>query len=224
MHQNKFNEKLFNVKSPYIGPKYNLEKIHGCIKQLKNKYNIKYHNSKNEKFYLSVAKILKEKKVIGWFQENIEFGARALGNRSIIADPSNPNVKDLINSKIKRRESFRPFAPSIIYDEKNKWFNNSVENPYMSFVEKIKIEKKNIVPGVVHVDDTCRLQTVTEQNNKSYYNLLNSFHDLTGIPILLNTSFNENEPIVNDPQQAIDCFLRTDMDVLVLENYIILKK
>ena len=94
----------------------------------------------------------------------------------------------------------------------------------MSFVEKIKIEKKNIVPGVVHVDDTCRLQTVTEQNNKSYYNLLNSFHDLTGIPILLNTSFNENEPIVNDPQQAIDCFLRTDMDVLVLENYIILKK
>lgn len=224
VHQKKFKEKLFNVKSPYIGPKYNLEKIHEYIKQLENKYNIKYYNSKNEKFYLSVAKILKEKKVIGWFQENIEFGARALGNRSIIADPSNPNVKDLINSKIKRRESFRPFAPSIIYDEKNKWFNNSIENPYMSFVEKIKIEKKNIVPGVVHVDDTCRLQTVTEQNNKSYYNLLNSFHDITGIPILLNTSFNENEPIVNDPQQAIDCFLRTDMDVLVLENYIILKK
>jgi len=223
IHQQKYKKKLINIKSPFIGPKYTSEKIHDCVKKLENKYNFEHYSIKNYKFYTSVAKILREKKVIGWFHENIEFGARALGNRSIIADPSNPNVKDLINLKIKRRESFRPFAPSIILDEKNKWFNNNIENPYMSYVEKIKIEKKNIVPGVVHIDNTCRLQTVTEHSNKNYFHLLNSFNNLTGIPILLNTSFNENEPIVNDPEEAIDCFLRTDMDVLVLENFIIYK-
>ena len=158
---------------------------------------------------------------MGFFNSRMEFGARALGNRSILANPCSPNIKEIINKKIKRRESFRPFAPSILFEEKKNWFGNNYYNPYMSCVEKINNNKKNLIPGVTHVDGTGRVQTVSKEFNEDFYNLIKSFYDISGVPILLNTSFNENEPIVRMPEEAINCFLRTEMDLLVLENFII---
>ena len=152
----------------------------------------------------------------------MEWGPRALGNRSIISDPRNSNIKDLLNIKIKRRESFRPFAPSILLEYAKDWFENfNDEELYMSRVLKFKKDKIKLVPGVVHIDGTGRLQTVKQEDNKKYYNLIKNFKMITGIPLLLNTSFNENEPIVLSPEQALDCFLRTKMDILVLENWIV---
>ena len=151
----------------------------------------------------------------------MEFGSRALGNRSIIANPCNPNIKNILNDKIKRRENFRPFAPSIIFEKKNDWFETSKEDPYMSAVENIKIEKRKIIPAVTHVDGTGRVQTVTKSLNSDFYDLINKFNEVSNVPILLNTSFNENEPVVRKPEEAIDCFLRTRMDLLVMENWFI---
>ena len=169
-----------------------------------------------------VAKELSKKKIIGWFQDKMEWGPRALGNRSRIADPRDANIKNILNLKIKRRESFRPFAPSILYEEAKNWFEDFTDHePYMSRVLKFKKNKINIVQGVVHVDETGRLQTVKLEDNFKYYNLIKEFNKITGVPIILNTSFNENEPIVNTPEEALNCFLRTNMDLLVLQNYII---
>ena len=225
INEKKYGNKTYNLRSPYLGQKFKIKKLDLIKSKLAKKgCLIEEYNQKDQNYYDEISKLLKNKKVVGWFQGSIEFGARALGNRSILADPSNPNVKDLINKKIKRRESFRPFAPSIILEDKKIWFDNDYENPYMSFIERINKNKKKIVPGVVHVDDTCRLQTVKREDNEIFYNLINSFKKLTGTPMLLNTSFNENEPIVNEPSEAIDCFLRTDLDVLVIENLIIKKK
>ena len=151
----------------------------------------------------------------------MEFGARALGNRSIICDPRNPNIKDLLNSKIKNRELFRPFAPSILAESVNDWFENNDEVPFMSKVHKIKKGKANLVPGVVHVDGTCRLQSVSKEYNPLYHSIIKKFKKITNIPMILNTSFNENEPIVCKPEHAIDCFLRTKMDSLYIEKYLI---
>ena len=149
----------------------------------------------------------------------MEFGARALGNRSILANPGYKDVKDLINQKIKRRESFRPFAPAILEDKKNEWFTSNFFNPYMSSVENIISDKRKIIPGVTHIDGTGRVQSVSKKFNLNFYDLIYQFYKISRIPILLNTSFNENEPIVMTPQQAIDCFERTEMDVLIMENY-----
>ncbi len=151
----------------------------------------------------------------------MEFGARALGNRSILANPCNPEIKSIINKKIKRRENFRPFAPSILYEKKNLWFENKKENSYMSTVEKIREEKQSIIPAVTHIDGTGRVQTVTKSDNEDFYNLIYYFERISNVPIILNTSFNENEPIVMKPIDAINCFLRTDMDILVLNNFMI---
>ena len=151
-------------------------------------------------------------------------GARALGNRSILADARNHNIKDIINSKIKRRESFRPFAPAILGECVKDWFEINKEVPYMSEVYGILENKRGDLPGITHVDGTGRLQTVNESDNPRFYRLIKKFHEKTNIPILLNTSFNENEPIVESPEQAIDCFLRTNMDILILENWMIKRK
>ncbi len=164
------------------------------------------------------------KKVIGWFQGQSEFGPRALGNRSIICDPRGDKIQDLINKKIKKRENFRPFAPSVLFNEVHNWFDvQEVDEPYMSRVFPVKEKKKHLIPAVVHCDGTGRLQTVKEQNNKKFFSLIKKFYQVTEVPILLNTSFNENEPIVNSPIDAIECFLRTDMDILVMENFILEK-
>ncbi len=164
-------------------------------------------------------------RIVGWFQDRIEFGARALGNRSILADPRNKNIKNIINLKIKKREDFRPFAPSILSEFKNDWFvGDNYSNNYMETVLKIKDEKKDIVPSIVHVDQTCRVQSVSVKNNLKFYNLIKSFYKLTGVPILLNTSFNENEPIVCSPKEALECFLRTQMDDITIDNFLITRK
>jgi carbamoyltransferase len=144
-----------------------------------------------------------------------------LGNRSILGDPRNPKMREILNLKIKRRESFRPFAPSILYEEMNEWFELKKAVPHMSEVYNIIVSKKSLIPAVTHIDGTGRVQTVDILENFKFYNLIKEFKILSGVPIILNTSFNENEPIVQTPEQAISCFVRTNMDVLVLENWVI---
>ena len=159
-------------------------------------------------------------KVVGWFQGRMEWGPRALGNRSILADPRKKEMKDVLNQRIKRRESFRPFAPSILLDSVDEYFEQNYPDPFMIKVYLIRPEKRPLIPAVTHVDGTGRLQTVAEKDNPLYWRLIKEFEKITHIPMLLNTSFNENEPIVCQPQEAIDCFLRTQMDVLVLGPYL----
>jgi carbamoyltransferase len=160
-------------------------------------------------------------KVIGWFQGRLEWGPRALGNRSILGDPRRADMKDILNLKIKRRESFRPFAPSILRESVAEWFETDADVPFMMQVFKIREARRKEIPAVTHVDGTGRLQTVTWAGNPRYARLIQSFRDITGVPMVLNTSFNENEPVVCRPEEAIDCFLRTRMDVLVLGDTLI---
>jgi carbamoyltransferase len=216
------NIKLMNLHTPYIGPDFGSNEIENELntnKELK-KFNItkfKNINSLNQK----VAKSIFDNKIVGYFNNKMEFGARALGNRSILANPCNPDMKEIINSKIKRRESFRPFAPAILFEEKKYWFNNEISNPFMSHVEDIKKEQQNKIPAVTHIDGTGRVQTVTKDINKNFYDLINEFYKVSKVPILLNTSFNENEPIVMTFNNAIECFIRTKMDILVLNSFVI---
>jgi carbamoyltransferase len=162
------------------------------------------------------AAAIAEGRVIGWFQGRLEWGPRALGNRSILGDPRRADMKDILNLKIKRRESFRPFAPSILREAVKDWFETDGDVPFMMQVFKIRPEKRKQIPAVTHVDGSGRLQTVTWAGNPRYARLIQTFGEITGVPIVLNTSFNENEPVVCKPEEAIDCFLRTRMDVLVL--------
>lgn len=154
----------------------------------------------------------------------MEWRPRVLGNRSIFGDPRRPDMKDILNLKIKRRESLRPFAPSILRDEISTWFEEDDDVPFMMKVFKIREEKQSEIPAVTHVDGSGRLQTVYKETNPRYYRLINSFCELTGLPIVLNTSFNENEPVVCRPDEALDCFLRTSMDVLVLGDWMVCRK
>lgn len=218
----KNKNQINNISNPYLGNSFKNEEIEKYIK--KNNLNINFKITKenyDQELTKTVAKLIYENKIIGWFQGRMEFGARALGNRSILANPCTKNIKDIINAKIKRRENFRPFAPSVLNEHRSLWFLQKNLNPYMSNVEMVINDKKKYIPGVVHVDGSARVQTVTKEENYLYYQLINAFYKESEVPILLNTSFNENEPIVNTPQQAIDCFLRTEMDILVLNNYII---
>jgi carbamoyltransferase len=168
-----------------------------------------------------VAEALAEGKVVGWFQGRMEWGARALGNRSILGDPRRADMRDLLNRKIKRRESFRPFAPSILRESVSEWFEVDEDVPFMSEVHPLRAEKLGMVPAVTHVDGSGRLQTVTREANPRFHCLLEHFRAVTGVPMLLNTSFNENEPIVCRPDEALDCFLRTHMDLLVIDDHLV---
>jgi carbamoyltransferase len=159
--------------------------------------------------------------VVGWFTGRAEFGPRALGGRSIIADPRRADAKEIINLKIKRRESFRPFAPSILKEYVSAYFEYSDEVPFMEKVFPIKGSKRKEIPAVTHVDGTGRLQTVDKEISPRYYQLIETFRKKTGVPVLLNTSFNENEPIVNSPSDALNCYVRTEMDMLVMENIMV---
>ena len=221
----KNREKFVNLTSPFIGSSYSNQDIEKTIDndQRLKQFKIKYYKDRTE-LNNFIAKKIFENNVIGFFNSRMEFGARALGNRSILANPCNPHIKEIINKKIKRRENFRPFAPSILFEEKKNWFGNDYYNPYMSCVEQINDNKKHLIPGVTHIDGTGRVQTITEEFNKNFYNLIESFFKLSGVPILLNTSFNENEPVVRKPEEAINCFLRTDMDALIIGNFVITKK
>ena len=216
------NIKLSNLQSPFIGTKFSNDEIERVIKNNKdlNIFDIEFENNNNI-LYSKVAEYIFKNKIIGHFNDRMEFGARALGNRSIIANPCELKIKEIINSKIKKRESFRPFAPAILFEKKSEWFNNNFYNPYMSSVEEIIENKKKLIPAVTHIDGTGRVQTVTKEINPNFHLLIEKFYELSKVPIILNTSFNENEPIVMNAKQAIECFLRTKMDILVLNNYII---
>lgn len=223
------NKIYHHSTNPYLGNDFSHEKIKEYI--IKNEIFLKNNNCNIEFLndFENTAKetslLLSQKKIIGWFQGRSEWGPRALGNRSILGDPRDANFKDLINRKIKKREDFRPFAPSIMEDQVNNWFvEQNICDNFMSGVYVLKNNKKNLVPAITHFDGTARVQTVNKNLNYKFYQLINYFFILTNIPMLLNTSFNENEPIVNNPQEAIDCFLRTKMDVLVIENCIIKRK
>ena len=169
----------------------------------------------------ATATAISEGKVIGWFQGRLEWGPRALGNRSILGDPRRADMKDILNLKIKRRESFRPFAPSILRECVSDWFEQDDDVPFMMEVFQVRSEKRSQVPATTHVDGSGRLQTVHQETNPRYHRLISAFQDITGVPILLNTSFNENEPVVCRPHEALDCFLRTKMDVLVLNDWVV---
>jgi carbamoyltransferase len=174
-----------------------------------------------ERLFAATAKEISDGKVIGWFQGRLEWGPRALGNRSILGDPRRANMKDILNEKIKRRESFRPFAPSILREEVTSWFETDADVPFMMQVFQVREEQRPKIPAVTHVDGSGRLQTVHAHTNPRYHRLIEHFRDLTGVPMVLNTSFNENEPVVCHPREALDCFLRTKMDVLVLGNHFV---
>jgi carbamoyltransferase len=161
--------------------------------------------------------------VVGWFQGRMEWGARALGNRSILADPRRADMREIINTKIKFREKFRPFAPSVLEEAYDRYFVDAVPDPFMVQVYPVRPEQRAAIPAVTHVDGSGRIQTVNRESNPRYWGLIRAFERRTGVPILLNTSFNENEPIVHDPAEALDCFLRTRMDVLVLGTRVITK-
>src|SRR5262249_27286879 len=162
-------------------------------------------------------------KVVGWFQGRMEWGPRALGNRSIVCDPRRDDVKSILNSKIKRRESFRPFAPSVLEESVADWFEEDDAVPFMMQVFQIRPEKRALIPAVTHVDGSGRLQTVCQRTNPRYHRLISSFRELTVVPMVLNTSFNENEPVVCEPKEALDCFLRTRMDVLIMGETILFR-
>ena len=223
--KDKKNKKNFQMTHSYWGTSFDDKQILKTINE--NEIKIKNQNCKHEKILDDeslckiVSKMISEGKVVGWFQDKMEWGPRALGNRSILGDPRRADMKDILNIKIKRRESFRPFAPSILREYVKDWFEQEDDVPFMMKVYQVKKNKRHEIPAVTHVDGSGRLQTVKQETNSKYYNLIKQFYNLTNVPILLNTSFNENEPIVSKPEEALDCFLRTKMDVLVLGNNLI---
>lgn len=206
-----------SIRSAYTGSNFSNEEIKSILK----KKNITYSEHADEQLFGKITTCLENGGVVGWFNGRAEFGPRALGGRSIIADPRRADAKEILNSKIKRRESFRPFAPSILKEHVSDYFELSDEVPFMEKVFPIKKDKQAQVPAVTHVDGSGRLQTVDKEISPRYHGLIEAFYRKTGVPILLNTSFNENEPIVNSPEEALACYLRTNMDMLVMENIVV---
>ncbi len=182
--------------------------------------NVEYIDDEDE-ICRRTAEVIANGQVVGWFQGRMEWGPRALGNRSILCDPRRADMKDILNLKIKRRESFRPFAPSILREAVPDWFELDGDVPFMMQVFPIRTEQRARIPAVTHVDGSGRLQTVHRETNPRYYRLIEAFRDISGVPMVLNTSFNENEPVVCLPEEALDCFLRTKMDLLVMGNFVV---
>jgi carbamoyltransferase len=207
------------LKNAYLGPAFSDSRIQSALQGA----GVEYQKVDRATLLDSVAEQIAAGKVVGWFQGRMEWGPRALGNRSIVAHPGLPNMKDVLNARIKHREWFRPFAPSIMADYQHKYFEHDHPSPFMLHVYKIRPEKRKALCAVNHVDDTGRLQSVTREENPLYYDLISAFHRKTGIPVILNTSFNENEPIVCTPEEAIDCFQRTRMDVLAIGSHVVTK-
>jgi carbamoyltransferase len=219
------NKRDFVMEHAYFGPEYTDEEIEKEILKRKNEIilrGFKIEKIEDEDLLCKItAKKISEGKIVGFFQGKMEWGPRALGSRSILCDPRKEEMKDILNRRIKNREPFRPFAPSILEEKVSEYFEKSHLSPFMLFAYKVKKDKRDKIPAVTHVDGTGRLQTVSKKTNPLFWKVIKEFENLTNIPCLLNTSFNENEPIVNKPEEAIDCFLRTKMDVLVIGKYII---
>jgi carbamoyltransferase len=199
----------------YYGPEFNSNQLRAALDQ----NGLEFESYDDHEVTKRAARDIADGLVVGWFQGRMEFGPRALGNRSIIVDPRRAEMKDILNERIKKREPFRPFAPSILEERVGDYFEQSHPAPTMLLVYQVKPERRAEIPAVTHVDGSGRLQTVSPELNQRYYQLISDFAELTGVPVVLNTSFNENEPVVCTPQQAIDCFLKTRMDALYLGNY-----
>ena len=201
----------------YTGPEYDDA---ACATALADA-GLRSERLDDDRLYAVVAEHIAAGDVVGWFQGRMEFGPRALGNRSIVADPRRDDMKDILNARIKQREPFRPFAPSILAERTGEWYEQDYTSPFMVLVYKTRADKRELVPAVNHVDDTGRVQTVEASQSPRYRRLIEEFDRLTGVPILLNTSFNENEPIVMTPADAVACFQKTQMDVLALGNHVV---
>ena len=218
-HQILGNPRTFVMENAYTGPRYSNEQIAAAL----DGYGLVYDEVDDETLCREVAGLVAEGNIVGWFQGAMEWGPRALGNRSILADPRRHDMKDTLNARIKYREKFRPFAPAILQEAVGEYFDQSYPDPFMLKVYGIHPEKQGDIPAVTHIDGTGRLQTVERHVNPRYWGVIKAFADLTGVPVILNTSFNENEPICCTPEEAIECYLRTKMDVLAIGNYIIRK-
>jgi carbamoyltransferase len=204
----------------YLGPAFSDAEIARFLDEA----GAKYETLADSELVGRTARLLSENNVVGWFQGRMEFGPRALGGRSILADPRDPKMRDTLNMKIKFREGFRPFAPSVLMEKASEWFEIDCDSPYMLLVAQVR-EGRRTIPSVTHVDNSARLQTVTRDEAPLYYDLIREFERLTGVPIVINTSFNvRGEPIVCTPRDAYLCFMRTNMDTLVLGHHLLDKK
>ena len=212
----------YQMEHAYLGPEYTDEDIQAML----DNYGARYQKiTDRKKLVDETAKMLAQDQIIGWFQGRMEFGPRALGNRSILANPKNPKMKEILNSKVKFRESFRPFAPSVTHEDASKYFDISIDAPYMLLIPDVRPDKKDLLPAITHVDGTARLQMVKKETNPLYHQLLNAFKKIAGVPVLLNTSFNvRGEPIVMSPEDAYSCYMRTGIDALVIGNYLLTEK
>jgi carbamoyltransferase len=221
-HQKLRNPRSFVMDHAYWGPGYSSEEIRAAMESsgIAGKGYV-VEELPEQQLARRAAAIVADGKILGWFQGRAEWGPRALGNRSIVADPRRADMKEILNQRIKHREIFRPFAPSILAEATGEWFEKSHPSPFMTLAYAVRSEKRALIPAPTHVDGTGRLQTVTKEANRKYYALISAFRDLTGVPVVLNTSFNDNEPIVCRPEEAIDCFLRTKMDALVLGDFLV---
>ncbi|WP_395739459.1 carbamoyltransferase [Prosthecobacter sp.] len=219
------NRQRYVMDHAYVGPQATDSAIKSLLDSRSSdiateQCTVRRMNDEGELCKLTASAIT-EGKVIGWFQGRMEWGPRALGNRSILGDPRRADMKDILNLKIKRRESFRPFAPSILREHVSEWFEQDDDVPFMMEVFQVRVDKRPQIPATTHVDGSGRLQTVHKETNPRYHRLISAYREITGVPMVLNTSFNENEPVVCTPQEALDCFLRTKMDVLVLNDWMI---
>jgi len=207
----------FVMEHAYWGPEFSDADIRRALER----HGLAYRQLDRETLVRETAQRIAQGKVVGWFQGRMEWGPRALGNRSIVVDPRRPEMKDILNKRVKHREPFRPFAPSVLEEYTGEYYQHSYPSPFMLLAYKVRPEKRDEIPAPTHVDGTGRLQTVNKETNPLYWQLIDEFRQLTGVPIVLNTSFNENEPIVCTPDEAIDCFLRTHMDVLAIGSFLV---
>lgn len=218
-HQVLGKPRTFVMRDAYTGPKF----VNGRVSETLKHYELPYRELEQDALCAETAKLIAQGNIVGWFQGAAEWGPRALGNRSILADPRRGDMKDILNARIKHREKFRPFAPSVLLEETGKYFDQDYPDPFMIKVYGIRPEKQSEIPAVTHVDGTGRLQTVDRTASPLYWKIISAFHNETGVPLVLNTSFNENEPIVLTPEEAVECFLRTKMDALVMGDFLVRK-
>jgi carbamoyltransferase len=221
-HQKLRKPRSFVMEHAYWGPGFSSPEIRSAIAGSSvGREDCSIAELAQEDLTRRAAKMIADGKILGWFQGRAEWGPRALGNRSIVADPRRADMKEILNRRIKHREIFRPFAPSILAEATGEWFEKWHPSPFMTLAYAVRPEKRAQIPAPTHVDGTGRLQTVTHEANPRYWQLIKAFQDLTGVPVVLNTSFNDNEPIVCRPEEALDCFLRTRMDALAMGDFLI---
>jgi carbamoyltransferase len=206
------------MRHAYTGPAFGDEEIVAALEERGLRYDA---CGSLEEAARQGAALVAEGRVLGWFQGAMEYGPRALGHRSIVADPRRPEMRALLNARIKHREAFRPFAPSVLAERVHEWFEDARPSPFMQRAVPVRPERRSQIPAVTHVDGTGRVQTVERESSPEFWQLIHEFDRLTGVPVLLNTSFNENEPIVCTPGDAIDCYRKTTMDALIMGRYLV---